>query len=540
MPAQGPMISIVADYQFGRGRASSCFLKQGWAAPDEGFVCSAGAHSTLTLPPADGTGRLELELSVAPHLLRPSLLYQHIQLSVNGTVIDARRLGGPLDWWLDIPAEAARGPLDISFYNQDHVTRHPAGARAGDTAPHIKLSRAVLFRDTDAPAPTPLHNAHEIRIGWNETTEQYLLSGWGKPEDRYAWAIGRSSTLRVPVDGSGAPVLALLDMRPYLEPPALTRQRFVVGVDDKLVTYLDLPCHTSVAVRLTPAPGQTSVVLRFDHLDADAGNPALRHHHRLPFAFMLFSVRVLPAPPLVPHARLPAIGGTMADGSLQAEVRRLTGLTAEQLVGNFESLGNSCAVGLLQQQMGVARPGLLQFAEWWQPRLVDALIRDFTQLGRPDKLEWVERHKGDSGWLVRDQIYALGSPTPHDKNVPVPPYARAREARRLPRLAAKLLEDAAEFSKIFVLRTGDPLTEPGALAVRAALARHGDVTVLWLNDGPPEMLGSAEQIGHGLLRGYHPRGGPPMDTLLSALANAWRLRQVATAAPSEEGKSVLF
>ena len=109
------MISIVADYQFGRGRAGSCFLKQGWAAPDEGFVCSAGAHSTLTLPPADGTGRLELELSVAPHLLRPSLLYQHIQLSVNGTVIDARRLGGPLDWWLDIPAEAARGPLKISF-----------------------------------------------------------------------------------------------------------------------------------------------------------------------------------------------------------------------------------------------------------------------------------------------------------------------------------------------------------------------------------------------------------------------------------------
>jgi hypothetical protein len=265
-------------------------------------------------------------------------------------------------------------------------------------------------------------------------------------------------------------------------------------------------------------------VLKIDHLDADAGSPALRHHHGLPFAFMLLSLRVLPAPPLVPHVWLPAISGTMADGSLQAEVRRLTGRAAEDLVGRFESLGNSCAVALLQQQMGVARPGLLQFTEWWQPRLVDALMRDFSQFGRPDKLEWTERHAGDFGWLARDQVYAIGSPTPYDRRLPVPRFASEREARRLPRLAAKLLEDAAGLSKIFVLRTGDPLNEVGAHAVRAALARHGDVTVLWLTDGPPEMLGCVEQIGHGLLRGYHPRGGPPMDSLLSALANAWRLR----------------
>jgi hypothetical protein len=50
-----------------------------------------------------------------------------------------------------------------------------------------------------------------------------------------------------------------------------------------------------------------------------------------------------------------------------------------------------------------------------------------------------------------------------------------------------------------------------------------------LTDGPPGALGSVEQICHGLLRGYHPRGGPPMDSLLSALANAWPLRQLSAA-----------
>ena len=189
--------------------------------------------------------------------------------------------------------------------------------------------------------------------------------------------------------------------------------------------------------------------------------------------------------------------------------------------------------------MGVARPGLLQFSEWWQPRLVDALMRDFRGFGRPDKLDWLERHSVDPGWLVRDQIYAIGIPTPYDKSAPVPAHASAREARRLPRLAAKLLEDVAAAEKIFVFRTGDPLIAEGAEAVRAALAMRGDVTLLWLTDGAPELLGGVEQIGHGLLRGYHPRGNAPIDSLVSVLANAWVLAEQQRSATTRAAKLAL-
>jgi hypothetical protein len=107
----------------------------------------------------------------------------------------------------------------------------------------------------------------------------------------------------------------------------------------------------------------------------------------------------------------------------------------------------------------------------------------------------------------------------------VPAQASAVEARRLPRLATKLLEDAANAEKIFVFRSADPLIPEGAAAVRAALARRGDVTVLWLTDGAPGSPGAVERIGHGLLRGYHPRGNAPIDSLVSVLANAWLLAE---------------
>jgi len=69
------------------------------------------------------------------------------------------------------------------------------------------------------------------------------------------------------------------------------------------------------------------------------------------------------------------------------------------------------------------------------------------------------------------------------------------------------------------------LIPEGAAAVRAALARRGDVTVLWLTDGAPGSPGAVERIGHGLLRGYHPRGNAPIDSLVSVLANAWLLAE---------------
>jgi hypothetical protein len=523
------MITLVADHRFGLGQRGNDMLEQGWAPPEDGFVWAVGRECTLVLPPAEGPGRLVLELTVEPFRWPPELRHQRLRVTVNGEVVGDRRLGGKLAWWLEVPAAAAAGPLRVNLHQPNVTPPAAVGAGRDDRPLGFRLSAAKLLRVRSAPAP-PL-GVTELQFGWNETTEGWLEEGFGDPEGGFVWALGKRSVLRLPLDGSGQPVLAVLDMRPFLDPPHVERQRLVVGQDGRLLTYLDLHLRAASALRLTPRKGQRSVVLQFDHLDAEAGGVRLRHDSSRPFAFGLYTVRLFPAPPPhVPSAR-ERIDGRLADGSLAARVRALTGLELAELAGRFECIGNACNLGLLQQQLGSDQPGLLRFAGWWQPELVTSLLHGFVGLGRPDALHFALLHGLETNWRMIDEVYSLQIPTPYSPFAPPPDNAKARAGRIYPRLAAKLLEDAAEGSKIFAFRA-ERLTEAGAVALRAALGALGDVTILWLMDGSEEQRGGTERIGHRLLRGYATANLDEPEQLVSVLANAWIL------AEEERGRAV--
>ena len=95
----------------------------------------------------------------------------------------------------------------------------------------------------------------------------------------------------------------------------------------------------------------------------------------------------------------------------------------------------------------------------------------------------------------------------------------------MPRLAEKLLEDAANGDKIFAFRTDVPMLAEGAVALRAMLGAIGDVTLLWITDGTDAQCGGVERIGHRLLRGYAVVVDGPDEHFVSIMANAWILSQ---------------
>jgi len=515
------MITLAADHRFGLTRPGNNLLRQGWAAPEEGFVWAIGRRATLVLPPAEGPGRLVLELTVDPFRHPPHMRHQRLRVSINDEVLGDRRLGGRLAWWLEVPADAASGPLRVTLDQPNATSPRALGANPDDRKLGFRLSAAKLLRVRSAARPAL--GVTEIRFGWNETTEGWLAEGFGEPEDRFVWALGQRSVLRLPVDGSGQPVLAVLGMRPFLDPPHAERQRLVIGQDGRLLTYLDLRIHAALALRLTPQKGQRSVVLQFDHLDAEVGGVRLRHDSGRPFAFGLDTVRLFPAPPPhVPAAR-ERIDGRLADGSLATRVCALTGLELAELAGRFECFGNACNLGLLQQQLGCDQPGLLRFAGWWQPELVTSLLHGFVGLGRPDALHFALLHGLEANWRMIEEVYSFRIPTPYSPFAPPPDNAKALAGRIYPRLAEKLLEDAAEGSKIFAFRAEERLIEAGAVALRAALGALGDVTILWLMDGSEEQRGGVERIGHRLLRGYATANLDEPEQLVSVLANAWIL-----------------
>jgi len=512
------MITLLADHRFGTGQRGNELLAQGWAAPEDGFVWAIGRDCTLVLPPAEGPGRLVLELTVDPFRRPPALRHQRLRVSVNGEVVGDRRLGGTLAWWLEVPAKAAAGPLRVSLHQPNATPPRALGAGRDDRRLGFRLSAAKLLRVRSAPAP--LRGVTELQFGWNETTEGWLEEGFGEPEDNFVWALGRRSVLRVPVDGSGQPVLAALDIRPFLDPPHAVRQRLVVGQDGRLLTYLDLQIRTVVALLLTPKKGQRSVLLQFEHVDAEAGAARLRYEDGRPFAYGLDNVRMFPAPPAhVPAARAP-LRGSMDDGSMAACARTLTGLELNELAVRFEGFGNGCGFGLVQQHLGYDQPGLLRFAGCWQPQLMTAFSNGFRGLGRADALHFGVRGEIDHTWRLIDEVYGLNIPTPYSRLVPPPGDAIARAGRTLPRLAEKLLEDAASGDKIFVFRSEQAMVEAGAVALRAVLGALGDVTLLWMTEGSDTQTGGVERIGHRLLRGYAHAVNGPDEEIVSVMANA--------------------
>jgi hypothetical protein len=374
-------------------------------------------------------------------------------------------------------------------------------------------------------------------FGWSETTEDLLHAGWGTPENGYVWALGRTSQLRVPLAGDGAAVTAVLDMRPFVEEPALWRQRLAVGQDGRLLGFVDLRRHSAIAFPLRIHAGQHHTLLQFDHIDAAVDTARVRHKSGQPFAFALQCLRLFPTPPAHQAESLPPIEGQLADGSFAARVLALTGLSLRDISAQFEGLGNGCGMGFLQQLVGDDRPGLLRFAAVWQPQLVDALLNGFAGLGRADALHFGHRNNTDPNWRIVDEVYGFTFPSPYPRGLAPPAGALMRAGRMLARLAEYVVQAAAEGGRIFGMRLDEDAGLPAALAVQAALGARGDVTLLCLQDGAPGQRGAVERWGQRLLRGYALAVDGAAEERASVLANAWLLDR---AERGREKEAVLF
>lgn len=517
------MITVVAEYGFGRNQNGRFYLRTGWAPPDPKFSWSVGPRSVLVLPPLPGDGRLVLELTLNPYH-RPSLLpYQHVSIAVNNRPAQRRRLGGPFEWQFDLGNTGAGSELRITIECPEATSPQSLGINTDSRKLGVRLLHARLLRQTDGPALIPPPRPNLFRFGWNETTEPLLHDGWGAPEEDYAWALGQTSVLELPVDGTGRPQLVVLDIAPYLEPPALRAQRIMLGIDDKLAGVIGLDSRRVFALPITPAPSAKTIRIRFDNIDAAHTRAATHYHDGRPFAFMLASAQLLPAPPPAPRASRAPFHGAWADGSLFAAIAARTGLAPHLLVARFESLGNACDIGDLQRDFGVDQPSLLRYGGGWQFPLAHALQDEFAGLDRADRISFIDRKPTDATWFITEDNYGLGLLSTYPKAAPVPHDAAPRTARIIGWLAEKLVEDLRLAEKIFVFRAPLPMAPDCMVALRALLALYGDCTLLWLDEEGADPPGSVTRIGYKLLHAVMPNHPDMKPQLLGTLANAWEL-----------------
>jgi hypothetical protein len=183
-------------------------------------------------------------------------------------------------------------------------------------------------------------------------------------------------------------------------------------------------------------------------------------------------------------------------------------LPVDQLMMQFESLGENCEFGLAQRRCRAEPLGMLRFASTPLPALLAALKLRFEGLGQPDQIE-VRVSGNHLEYLVRDRRYGIlyhpwalvGEADPDD--------ILQREVKRLPFLKRKLIEDLEQASKIFVYRGMRPLPRPLMLRLADALRKFGPSTLLWVElQDAMHPAGTVETVGEGLLKGYIDRFAP--------------------------------
>jgi hypothetical protein len=175
-------------------------------------------------------------------------------------------------------------------------------------------------------------------------------------------------------------------------------------------------------------------------------------------------------------------------------------LNDADLVLGFESMGDNCELGLLQRRVGVEPLGLLRFAGAPLRNLVRALNARFAGLADPARIR-IEAENGE--YLVKLAAYDFT----HHADVKVgemePASVHQQQCRVVRFLAAKLIDDLEDPSKILVFRQNEPVLAGDLVDLRIALAAYGPNILLWVQEAcPGHPPGSVDVADERMMVGY--------------------------------------
>ncbi|WP_158922447.1 hypothetical protein [Acidisphaera sp. S103] len=175
-------------------------------------------------------------------------------------------------------------------------------------------------------------------------------------------------------------------------------------------------------------------------------------------------------------------------------------LSDRDLVLQFESLGDSCELGLVQRRVGAEPLGMFRFAGAPVRHLTRAMAARFAGMADP---EHVRVQPENSEYMIKltkyDFIYHA-----HVKIGEADPAVLHRQQVRNVRfLIDKLIADLEKPEKIMVFRQNEDVSANDLLDFRAALSAYGPATLLWVQatrSGHPP--GTVTIVDDTLMIGY--------------------------------------
>jgi len=362
------------------------------------------------------------------------------------------------------------------------------------------------------------------------------MDGFSWPEDGHTWALGPQAWLRIAIRPGRGDLMLELSLRPFMAPPYLVRQRIELTVDGVSIGTEWAQDDTVLGFRI---PG--ALVAGRDEIDVrlglpDAVTPASLHvandQRRLGCQLREALLVWIPAEPPVASRRLMPLPITKGDTTARmAELARFcTGLALDQLMLQFESLGDNCEFGLVQRACGAEPHGLLRFVGMEIHRLLNGLDFAFDGI---DDAALVRAYPGPGAnpeWLLRHDRYGMNA----HSFIPVSDIDEAsfvaQQLQRLRFQRRRLLEVLETGQNLFVFRRQAHMTEAHALPLLTLLRSYGPNALLFVTMDREKPSGSVDLLGPHLYRGNIEKLAPPgearefhLDAWVSICANAYRL-----------------
>ncbi len=373
--------------------------------------------------------------------------------------------------------------------------------------------------------------AQTITFGRKGDARDYQAYGWSVPEDGFTWTDGPTAGLILPVPS--APHGFFLEFYFWVNggPKHIDTQRVIVSVNGRQVGQATAAGRMRLAFRAPPVklPAGRLIV----NLDLpDAAKPTYGNDSRT-LGLAMISLRIMPLAEAVTHVRPRTSSLPPApDKATAIELaERITGLSVSDLAMRIESLGKNCEPGFFQRKCGAEPISLLRFSGLYLFCLVTSIDDGFPGLGDTARIDPVPDEADLKDWIIYERRHMLRYHTWVGIKDATAEDMRAREAKRLPFLRRKLLEDLENGEKIFVHLHNREMPDEEIWPLFLAIRRRGPGALLCIcaadETHPP---GHVEEIVPGLMRTYFSHFSSAgigrelsMPEWLAACTNAWLL-----------------
>jgi hypothetical protein len=392
-----------------------------------------------------------------------------------------------------------------------------------------------MAADAAAPSDDVLVAAH-VTFGANGNAAPFQGEGFSWPEDGYTWALGPAAMLRVGLRPGEGDLMLELSLRPFMAPPFLVRQRIGLAVQGSSISTEWAQDDTVLGFRIPAAlvRGRDEIELRLDLPDAvspaalQVASDTRRLAAQMREALLVW---IPPAAPFAPRRLAPLpIGPDDTQARLDELSRFCTGLALDQLMLNFESLGQNCEFGLVQRACGAEPQGLLRYVGISINRLLNGLDFGFDGVDDPALLRTFAGPGATPEWLLQHDRYGM---TAHSfQRVEAIGAAEMLEqyVQRLRFQRRRFLEVLESGQNLFVFQREAHMTEAHALPLLTMLRSYGPNALLFVTMEPDAPSGSVDLLGAHLYRGNIEKLAPVQDarqfelaSWVSICANAYRL-----------------